>query len=212
MGRIRKIKNANELILNFKQLIKQKQINYFNNSNQLELEIGSGKGNFIINKAINNPNINFIAVEREPTIVYKLLKKINGLDKVLNNVLVLAIDVKDIGQWLARNTIDNIYLNFPDPWPKKRHEKYRLTSPTFLNIYHLLLKDGSHLYFKTDQEGLYNFTIGIIKTSKIFAINDCCDNLYNNEHLLANNVPTEYETKFVLNNKIIYFVDLIKKS
>jgi tRNA (guanine-N7-)-methyltransferase len=96
MGRIRKIKDAEHLILQFKQIIGEPNIKYFNNNNPLHLEVGCGKGDFIIQKALSNKDINFIAIEKEPTIVYKLLKKVNNLLEIPINLKVLCIDANDL--------------------------------------------------------------------------------------------------------------------
>jgi tRNA (guanine-N7-)-methyltransferase len=89
MGRIRKIKNAHTLIRQYSHFIHQPQVHYFTNHHPLEIEIGSGKGIFLITKALNNPAINYIGIERDPTIVLKALKKINSLNTPLNNLLLI---------------------------------------------------------------------------------------------------------------------------
>jgi tRNA (guanine-N7-)-methyltransferase len=122
------------------------------------------------------------------------------------NLKVLCIDANDLLTWFNHETIDQIYINFPDPWPKKRHEKFRLTNNRFLSIYHKLLKQRSLIYLKTDQLSLYEYSIESITNSKLFKIINNSTNLYDEDKLLVNNVQTEYEKRFVSLQRPIFYL------
>ncbi len=153
------------------------------------MEIGSGKGDFIIEMAKKNPSMNFLAVERVRTIAGMLSKKV--VEEKIPNVKVFANDINIILDEISDNTVDTIYLNFVDPWPKKRHEKRRLTFPKFLNQYYRILKKDGKLIFKSDNDGLFAYTDEVIKETK-FVI-DFVEEKYEFED---NDAMTEYEKKF----------------
>ena len=138
------VKDAESILKNSEYLIKNPE-NYkgkwntlFGNNNPIELEIGMGKGNFIIDKAMKNPDINFIGVERYESVLCRALEKLE--DKQLPNVKIICIDAIELDEVFDKE-ISTIYLNFSDPWPKKRHAKRRLTSHVFLPVYDLIFKD-----------------------------------------------------------------------
>ena len=153
------------------------------------MEIGSGKGDFIIEMAKKNPSMNFLAVERVRTIAGMLSKKV--VEEKIPNVKVFANDINIILDEIPDNNVDTIYLNFVDPWPKKRHEKRRLTFPKFLNQYYRILKKDGKLIFKSDNDGLFAYTDEVIKETK-FVI-DFVEEKYEFED---NDAMTEYEKKF----------------
>jgi len=193
MGRLRKIKNDIDLVKNSDYYLKtipvpNNELNY--------LEIGMGKGNFIINMAVNNPEINFYGLDKFPTVIFKAIKKLNKLENKPKNLKFLAIDVSDIFEYFPKNFFHKIFLNFSDPWPKKRHEKRRLTSDTYLKLYKdLLTKDGI-IQFKTDNDGLYAYSLENIQAKKDIEIIEFTNNLYaklNPEDCIL----TEYEKKFI---------------
>jgi tRNA (guanine-N7-)-methyltransferase len=115
MGRIRKIKDADVLIRQYPWFVSKPEEKYFNNNNPLEIEVGSGKGIFLITKAINNPQINYIGIERDSTIVLKALKKINQLAIKPQNLLLINDNALNLEKWFTKNNVNTIYLNFPDP-------------------------------------------------------------------------------------------------
>ncbi|WP_031489172.1 tRNA (guanosine(46)-N7)-methyltransferase TrmB [Ureaplasma canigenitalium] len=178
----------------------------FNNQNKvLEIEIGMGKGDFIIQKATINPNINYIGIEKFPTVMLIAYKKL--LKQNLNNILLLSLDAEQLPLYFSPSSIDKIYLNFSDPWPKKRHTKKRLTNPRFLEVYHSLLKENGLIEFKTDNDSLFEYTINDVLTEdkETYHIHYLTYDLYkdiNNPNLI-NNVQTEYEKKFVAQNVAI---------
>ena len=153
-------------------------------------EIGSGKGDFICAFAKANPQYNFLAVERVETVAGMMAKKI--VDQEITNVRVFPFDAKIIFDSLGEGFAHSIYLNFVDPWPKKRHAKRRLTFITFLESYYRLLKKDGLLVFKSDNDGLYEFTVEELEKTKFVMV----ENLPNYEFNEANDAMTEYERKF----------------
>lgn len=203
MSRLRTIKNANDLIKNhpliFKQniLSKNKKINFY-------LEIGSGKGQFITRQAINNHSNVYIGVDRSPTIIYKAIKKIERQNIEFPNLYFINCDAKRIFDIFRHKIFTKIFINFCDPWPKKRHEKRRLTSLFFLRLYKKILKKNGTIEFKTDNDLLYSFTLQVLMKNKfkiIYSTSDLYKNL--NNKFNRNNVTTEYEDKFLKQNKNI---------
>lgn len=196
--RLRNIPNAKELLLTFRNYVpepgiyKERWSSYFGNFNEIQLEIGSGKGEFIITMAQNNPGINYIAVERCHTITLKFLRKIP--ESGLPNLAVTGVDAEFLEEFLREGEISKLYLNFSDPWPKKRHAKRRLTSPKYLRIYERILKDGGIIEFKTDNRPFFDYSLEQFGESA-FEIVAYTYDLYNSE-LLEGNIPTEYETRF----------------
>lgn len=187
--RLRNIKNADEIVNNSKYIIKEINENNFNNNNPLYLEIGMGKGDFIINNAIQNPNINYIGVEKYKSVLVKAVQKLE--DKELGNLKIICMDAKDIN--ILNKKIDLLYLNFSDPWPKKRHALRRLTSPVYLEKYENIFKNQKHIIMKTDNRKLFEYSI-ISFTDYGYKIEDICLDMYKED--IKNNIPTEYEKKF----------------
>ena len=171
---------------------------FINKQNPTYLEIGMGKGNFIINNAIQNPEINYIGLEKFDTVIWKAVLKANQHE--LDNLKIISFDASKIAELFTKNSIDKIYLNFSDPWPKARHEKRRLTHPNFLQQYKTILKKDGLIEFKTDNDGLFNWTINEVllanpdKYQIIYQTTDLYSELSNEYNV--NNIPTEYETKF----------------
>lgn len=185
----------------------------FKNDNPVHLELGMGKGRFISNLAHNNPNINYIGVEKSATIVLKAIDRLNStinpakLQNCQNslpepNLRFMCIDIIKLGEVFPPHSIDKIYLNFSDPWPKKRHESRRLMHINFLKIYEKLLKPGALIEFKTDNIDLFNFSLEEITKSNFKILSKTYD-LHSDSALCKDNIMTEYEEKFSrLGNKI----------
>ena len=161
----------------------------FNNDNKLCIEIGMGKGDFIIGMARNNPDINFIGIEKYDSVMVRAVEKLDGVD--LQNLKLIKMDAEYIENAFDKE-IDTIYLNFSDPWPKDRHAKRRLTSPVFLNIYDGIFKDINRIVMKTDNIDLFNYSIDSL-TSHGYDIIYKTNNL---NCLDGKNIMTEYESKF----------------
>ena len=129
----------------------------FNNENPIYLEIGMGKGDFLCGLALQNPSINYVGIELSETVAAIALKKIMSYE--LTNVRIIRFDASNLENIFTSGEISRIYLNFSDPWPKKRHEKKRLTYKDFLDKYERLLEGKGKVCFKTDNEGLFDFSL-----------------------------------------------------
>lgn len=193
--RLRNVKNAHEILENSKYFIKDYK-NYkgkfnelFNNDNEIRLEIGMGKGTFITTLAKENPNINFIGVEKYESVLVRGIQKANEMD--LPNLKMICCDAKELNE-VFDHEINTLYLNFSDPWPKKRHADRRLTSHIFLNIYDDIFKDEKRIIQKTDNIILFAYSISSLSTYG-YTINKVSLDLHNED---IKNIKTEYEEKF----------------
>jgi tRNA (guanine-N7-)-methyltransferase len=188
----KKLRKMPGLVLEDAEFLRGKWQKYFGNNKPLYVELGMGKGNFITTMARQRQDINFIGVERVPEIIHKAGKKeITGL----SNLYFLQLDVAQLAEYFAPREIERIYLNFSDPWPKKRHEKRRLTNPFFLKIYKTLLKNkkGS-IHFKTDSIDFFEYSLEqFVKEG--FSLQKISYDLHHSG--FAENVLTEYEAKFM---------------
>ena len=208
--RLRNVKDAKDIVSNSKYVINNPQeykgsfSKLFNNSNPISLEIGMGKGDFIINMAIKNPDINFIGLEKYQSIIVRATQKLENLN--LNNLKLICMDAKELNEVFAKE-IDTIYLNFSDPWPKKRHAKRRLTSDTFLPIYDSIFKKDKRIVQKTDNVGLFEYSI-VSLSNYGYVIKDISLDLHNTS---KDNVMTEYEKKFSSQGIKINYLEAIKK-
>lgn len=208
MGRLRFNPNADKIIKSNKYVIDTFTNDIFFNNNPIYIEIGMGKGDFIINNAINNPKINYIGIEKFSTVLAIATKKLTELN--LYNLKLMCKDANELNQVFTPNSINKIFLNFSDPWPKARHEKRRLTSINFLNIYKNILKEDGIIEFKTDNLKLYEWSLETLLNIKDVKIIYFCSDIYkelDNEYNI-NNIQTEYEKKFISKNvsikKIIF--------
>ena len=208
--RIRNIKNAKDIVSNSNIVIKNpkdyknKYKELFNNDNPINLEIGMGKGDFIIDMALKHPDINYIGLERYESIIIRAIKKINDLD--IPNLKLICCDAKELNEIFGKE-IDTIYLNFSDPWPKKRHAKRRLTSNTFLPIYDNIFKGRKRIVQKTDNVGLFEYSI-VSLSEYGYTIKDISLDLHSKE---IENSMTEYEKKFSDKGYKINYLEAIKK-
>ena len=205
--RLRNLKNKEEIINNcdyiitdpFKYIGKWKDL--FKNNNPIHIEIGMGMGKFIYENALNNPDINYIGIERYDNVIARAIKKLDKLD----NLILVRMDAREIDK-VFKKEIDLIYLNFSDPWPKKRSINKRLTSPIFLNKYDKIFKNTNNIIMKTDNRDLFIYSIESLsnygyKLSNIsFDLHESSDNI----------ITTEYEDKFVSIGKNIYYLEALK--
>lgn len=185
--RMRNPKYKDDVINRCNFLIKD-EIN-FENDNPIEIEIGMGKGNFILNKALENPNINYIGIEKYSSVAAVAIKKM--MEYNLPNLKVIISDVMDLEE-LLKNKVSVIYLNFSDPWPKARHEKRRLTSENFLKLYDKFFVGSNVIIQKTDNDNLFEFSLESFKNYG-YEILECSYDLHQED---IPNIKTEYEEKF----------------
>ncbi len=158
---------------------------------ELYVELGTGKGDFITEFAARNPDKNFIGLEMEREVVLKAARKIQ--EKNLKNVRLVIFDINNVDKIFARGEVDRLFINFCDPWPKKKHAKRRLTYVSFLDKYKKILKSGGEIHFKTDNRGLFDFSLEQF-AEKNLAVSELTFDLHENEP--AENIRTEYENKF----------------
>ena len=207
--RLKHVKGASEKIESSRYIIKDstqyksKYNELFNNSNPIYIEIGMGKGDFIIENALRYPDINFIGIERYDSVIVRALDKIE--DKDIPNLKLIRVNAFIIDE-IFENEIDRLYLNFSDPWPKDRHAKRRLTSEIFLEKYESILKT-KNIVMKTDNRKLFEYSL--VNFNKFgYKIDEISLNLHDDEVL--NNIETEYEKKFKKEGIPIYMVNVSK--
>ena len=157
----------------------------------LYVELGTGKGDFITGMAARHPEINFIGIEMQQDVLYSAAKKVAELE--LSNVRLLVFDINHIEEIFAPGEVDRFYINFCDPWPKKRHAKRRLTHVNFLEKYRRLLKKPGELHFKTDNRPLFDFSLGQFEAAGL-EVRDVSYDLHAENR--PDNIETEYERKF----------------
>ena len=197
--RLRNIKGADEFIANYSFVIqnpsehKGKWSEVFENNNPIHIEIGMGKGKFLMELAEKNPQINYIGVERYSSVLLRALQKHQETE--LNNLYFLCIDATLVEDIFQDGEIQKIYLNFSDPWPKDRHAKRRLTSREFLKRYDKILASDGTLEFKTDNRPLFDFSLEEVKEAG-WKLENYTYDLHHNQEMCDNNIMTEYEEKF----------------
>jgi tRNA (guanine-N7-)-methyltransferase len=193
--RLRNVKNAEDILKNSKYYVENPKVllgnwnKKFKNNNKICLEIGMGKGDFIIGMAKKYPGINFIGVEKYESVLVRAVQK---LDKeALDNVLVISYDAINLGEIFDKE-IDTIYLNFSDPWPKKRHYKRRLTYRNFLEVYDKLFESNAKIILKTDNDGLFESSL-VELNNYGYTFKEVHLDLWKTD---IDNIKTEYEEKF----------------
>lgn len=167
----------------------------FGNSNPIRLEIGMGKGKFLMTLAKQNPQINYIGIEKYSSVLIRAIEKQE--EQQLENVKFIRFDAEYLCDIFDKEEIDKIYLNFSDPWPKDRHAKRRLPSRQFLARYEQVLKKDGVVEFKTDNRALFEFALEEYKEANWEMTAHTFD-LHNDEKMVLGNVMTEYEEKFSL--------------
>ncbi len=178
----------------------------FNNQKELHIEIGMGKGQFIMELAKKNPHINFIGIEKYSSVLLRAIQKMEQEPEVLSNLKFIRMDAESIAEVFAKEEIDKIYLNFSDPWPKDRHARRRLPSREFLARYSQILKEGADLEFKTDNRSLFDFAMEEAGAAG-WKIKQYTYDLHNNSEMVKDNIMTEYEEKFsAIGNPICKYV------
>lgn len=198
--RLRNNPKANEILENHKDFVMMdchgmqgQWHDLFQNDHPIYIEVGMGKGDFIIENAKRYPDINFIGIEKFPSVMVGAVKKIDQLES-LPNLKLLKEDALALQEIFSENEVDRIYLNFSDPWPKKKHAKRRLTSHTFLPIFKNILKDDGELILKTDNRSLFEFSLISFQQFHMNFIDVCLDLHHSDGY--EDNIQTEYERKF----------------
>ena len=199
--RLRNIPGSRETIAESQYVIHEEETRagswheIFENDHPIYIEIGMGKGQFLMELARRNPDINYVGIEKYSSVLIRALEKMEEEEMPLPNICFIRMDAEDIVKVFAKHEVDRIYLNFSDPWPKDRHAKRRLPSKEFLALYDKFLKKDGQLEFKTDNKDLFDFAISELPLAgwKEKAVTY---DLHHDQVLNAGNVMTEYEEKF----------------
>lgn len=197
------IESSNYIVLDYKEH-KGKYNKLFGNDNPIYIEIGMGKGKFIIDNALKYPNINFIGIEKYDSVVVRAIQKLENED--ISNLKIIRMDALEISD-VFDHEISKIYLNFSDPWPKDRHAHRRLSSEIFLKKYDNVFKNNKNITMKTDNRKLFEYSVQSF-VDYGYKISDISLDLHCDTY--PDNIMTEYEEKFVNKGNQIYMIDVIK--
>lgn len=204
--RLRNIPGAQDAILDSPYVVQEPQTKkghwaeVFEKKQPLHIEVGMGKGRFLMDLARLHPEINYIGIEMYDSVLLRALQKREELEQegvVYFNLYFMRVDARLLPEIFAQGEVDKIYLNFSDPWPKARHAKRRLTSREFLARYDQILVPDGKVEFKTDNKGLFEFSLEEVKETK-WNLDAFTFDLHHNEEMVKGNVMTEYEEKFSL--------------
>ena len=183
----------NDMGINATTELKGKWKEEFGNDNPIRIEIGMGKGKFITTLAMENPDINYIGIEKYSSVLIRAIERCEEIE--VPNLRFIRMEAEYICDVFEKGEVDRIYLNFSDPWPKDRHAKRRLTSKQFFERYDVILKKDGIVEFKTDNDLLFQFSLEQVPEAGWELIEQTWD-LHNDERLMQGNVMTEYESKF----------------
>lgn len=196
--RLKKVKDAKERVEASEYYVstpseyKGKWNEFFKNNNPIHIEIGMGKGNFVIGMAKAHKDINYIGIEMYDSVMVKAVEKLKQEEKPLKNLKLVLIDAVKIDE-IFENEISRIYLNFSDPWPKAKHEKRRLTSKIFLEKYDKIFKGQKQIFQKTDNNDLFDFSmVSLVENG--YELRNVTRDLHSEN--VSDNIMTEYEEKF----------------
>lgn len=210
MMRLRNVKNKQQIMDSSNYLVRNPKEyrgswnKFFNNNHPIHIEIGTGKGQFIIGMALQYPDINFIGIEKYDSVIARALEKI---PEGIPNLCMIRMDALEIEEVFSKE-ISTIYLNFSDPWPKKRQRKRRLTSEVFLEKYDSLFIGDANIVQKTDNAKLFEYSLCSLSQNGYQLLELSLD-LHHSE--IEGNVMTEYEEKFSKRGQNIYYVSANKK-
>ena len=207
--RVRNRKGATELLEAHPQYVilnpadaKGRWQEIFGNDHPIHVEVGSGKGAFVSGMAKANPDINYIGIDIQKSVLSYALDKVLATD--VPNIKLLWVDGSDLTDYFEDGEIDRLYLNFSDPWPKKRHEKRRLTYQSFLATYQQILPENGEIHFKTDNRGLFEYSL-VSFSQYGMKLKGVWLDLHASD--FEDNVLTEYEQKFANKGQVIYRVE-----
>ena len=182
----------NDMAINEPTELKGKWKEEFGNDNTIRIEIGMGKGKFITTLAMENPDINYIGIEKYSSVLIRAIERCEEIE--VPNLRFIRMEAEYICDVFEKGEVDRIYLNFSDPWPKDRHAKRRLTSKQFFERYDVILKKDGIVEFKTDNDLLFQFSLEQVPEAGWELIEQTWD-LHNDERLMQGKVMTEYESK-----------------
>lgn len=198
--RLRKVKDADiKLEENTRYFVsnpkdyKGKWNTLFKNDNPIHIEVGCGKGKFILELAKKNPDINYIAIEKFDSVLLRVSEKLENED--YDNLKITILDAKEIAEFFGEEEVSRIYLNFSDPWPKNHHAKRRLTSKLFLDQYRKILTKDGEIHQKTDNRGLFEFSLESFNDNG-FKLSNISLDLHKDLEKYPFNVTTEFEEKW----------------
>ena len=205
--RLRNVAGSREVISESRFVIqnpKEKKNHWrelFGNSNPIHIEIGMGKGRFIMDMARIHPEINYVGIEKYSSVLIRGIQKMEAEE--LPNLYFIRMDAEEITEVFGREEVEKIYLNFSDPWPKDRHAKRRLPSREFLSRYDEILSKKGNLEFKTDNKELFAFALEQLEQAG-WKLDQVTYDLHNDETMMEGNVMTEYEERFSSMGNPIY--------
>lgn len=218
--RLRNIPRAEGVLSECKEVVKNPSeyrgnwCQVFGNNNPIHIEIGMGKGQFLLALARRTPQINYIGIERYSSVLLRAVEKFQTPEEsgAPENIRFLCIDARELNEIFAPEEIQKIYLNFSDPWPKARHARRRLTSPDFFKVYDQILASHGSVEFKTDNRGLFDYSAEELSHSDLFSMQACTYDLHHDSQMNQGNIMTEYEAKFsAAGNPICKFI-AVRKS
>ena len=181
----------------------------FGNDHPIHIEIGMGKGQFIMTLAKEHPEINYVGIEKYSSVLVRALEKQQEME--LPNIKFIRMEAENVAQVFAPDEVARIYLNFSDPWPKDRHAKRRLTSVQFLERYEKILQKDGHLIFKTDNRDLFDFSLEQVEEAEHWILLNHTFDLHHSEYV-EGNVMTEYEQRFVEKGNAICRMEIMQKA
>ncbi|MDR2977227.1 MAG: tRNA (guanosine(46)-N7)-methyltransferase TrmB [Streptococcaceae bacterium] len=194
--RVKKRKGAEAILAAHKDLVLTEPANWlesFGNQNSIHIEVGCGKGDFVLGMAARHPEINYVAIDLQSTVISYALDKL--LASNLSNVRLLLADGRSLAEYFLPHQVELLYLNFSDPWPKSRHEKRRLTYKDFLQLYEAILIENGEIHFKTDNRSLFEYSlVSMSQYGMIFK--QIWLDLHKDLEFAEQNVLTEYERKW----------------
>ncbi|MGY3735190.1 tRNA (guanosine(46)-N7)-methyltransferase TrmB [Lactococcus taiwanensis] len=206
--RVRNRKGAGEMLAENAHIVVENPADFkgrwserFGNHHPIHIEVGCGKGAFITGMAALHPEINYIAIDMQLSVLSYALDK--AIEAGLPNVQMMLVDGAALSEYFEEGEIDQVYLNFSDPWPKARHEKRRLTYKSFLETYEKILRSEGEIHFKTDNRGLFEYSL-VSLANYGMELKKVWLDLHQDEEFAPLNVMTEYEKKFSQKGQVIY--------